>query len=194
LLAVARKRRLRSGGGEFVLADGEQFVVAKGFELGLEDIDHRHRVTQGIEDLEVVTVFGAVTFVLFHRGRHVAATQSGARQIDRQGNSAIERKGHIRQGNQWSVVSVQFLSETSQVVFADFVRVLQQPQQVVGDLARIDVGIGRQLHACLDRRPILIPKELMSSVALTTPGSRWRSFRRVRSGGSADGKSQTKFF
>ena len=84
----------RLGRGEFVLADGKQFVVAKGFLLGLEDIDHRHRVTQGIEDLEVVTVFGAITFVVFHRGRHVAAAQTGTRQINRQSNSAIERKFH----------------------------------------------------------------------------------------------------
>ena len=82
------------GRGEFVLADGKQFVVAKGFELGLEDIDHRHRVTQGIEDLEVVTFFGAVTFVIFHRGRHVAAAQTDTRQINRQSNSVVERKFH----------------------------------------------------------------------------------------------------
>jgi hypothetical protein len=30
----------RLSAGDFVLADGKQFVVAKGFELGLEDIDH----------------------------------------------------------------------------------------------------------------------------------------------------------
>ena len=118
--------RLRAG--EFVLADGEQFVVAKGFELGLEDIDHRHRVTQGIEDLEVVTVFGAVTFVIFHRGRHVAAAQTGTRQINRQSNSAVERKFHV----------------------------------------------------CLDKQPVLIPKELISFVTLTIHGFRWRGFDRVR--------------
>ena len=35
------------GGREFVLADGEQFVGAQGFESGLEDIDHRHRMGEG---------------------------------------------------------------------------------------------------------------------------------------------------
>ena len=37
-------------GGDFVLADGEQFVVAQGFELGLENIDHGHRMAESVED------------------------------------------------------------------------------------------------------------------------------------------------
>ena len=89
-----RRRGRRLSSGEFVLADGEQFVVAKGFELGLENIDHRHRMAESIEDFEVVTVFRAVAYVILHRGRHIAAAQTGTRQINRQSNSAVERKFH----------------------------------------------------------------------------------------------------
>ena len=77
-----------------MLADGEQFVVAQGFELGLENIDHGHRMAESIEDFEVVTVFRAVSFVILHRGRHIAAAQTGTRQINRQSNYAVERKFH----------------------------------------------------------------------------------------------------
>jgi len=88
------RKRLGLGGCEFVLADGEQLVVAQGFELGLENIDNGHRMAESIEDFEVVTVFRAVAYVIFHRCRHVAAAQTGTRQINRQSNSAVERKFH----------------------------------------------------------------------------------------------------
>ena len=60
-------------------AGAEHFVVAKGFELGLEDVDHGHRMAESVEDFEVVTVFRAFSFVILHRGRHVAAAQTGTR-------------------------------------------------------------------------------------------------------------------
>ena len=41
---LARRRRL--GRVEFVLTNGEQFVVEQCFELGLEDVDHGRRVTE----------------------------------------------------------------------------------------------------------------------------------------------------
>jgi len=78
-----------------VLADSEQFVVAQGFELGLQNIDHGHRMAEGVEDFEVVAVFRAVSFVILHRCRHVAAAQAGTRQINRQSNSVVERKFHV---------------------------------------------------------------------------------------------------
>ena len=53
-----------------LLADGQQCVVAKGFEFGLKDIDHGHRVTEGIKDLQVMAVFRtAFTLVVFDRCR-----------------------------------------------------------------------------------------------------------------------------
>ncbi len=89
------RKRLGLGGCEFVLADGEQLVVAQGFELGLENIDHGHRMAESIEDFEVVTIFRPISFVILHRCRHVTAAQTGSRQINRQSNSVVERKFHV---------------------------------------------------------------------------------------------------
>ena len=65
--------------GRLENAGAEHFVVTKGFELGLEDVDHSNGVAERVEDFEVVTVFRAFSFVILHRGRHVAAAQTGTR-------------------------------------------------------------------------------------------------------------------
>jgi hypothetical protein len=55
----APQKRLGSGGGEFALANGQQFVVAQSLELRLEDVDDRNGVTESVEDFQVVAVLRA---------------------------------------------------------------------------------------------------------------------------------------
>jgi len=91
-------------------AGAEHFVVAKGFELGLEDVDHGHRMAESIEDFQIVTVFRPVSLVIFHRCRHVAATQTGTRQINGQRNSTVERKFHVCFDKRPILVSEELMS------------------------------------------------------------------------------------
>ena len=77
-----------------------------------------------------------------------------------------------------------FGGETEPAQIARFVRAMRMigVEQVAQDLCVFDESVFRigQLHACLDKRPISVPKDLMSFTTLTIRGFQWRGFDRVR--------------
>ena len=82
-----------------------------------------------------------------------------------------------------------FGGETEPAQITRFVRAMRMigVEQVAQELRIFDESVFRigQLHRFLDKRPILVPKELMGFTMLTIRGFQWRGFDRVRSGGSA---------